>query len=374
MPRFFFGTARAGATHHISALRRAGVVVAVNLLVLLLLLIPLELIFGGWLGSERDISMLNVKPNTFNIESSPLYPTDVKILYRRDRYGLRGVFGDPRTVDVLVIGGSTTAQRFVDERDTWTAQLQTLLDGHKCRRIIANAGIDGYSTIGHIASFDRWFSRIPGFKPRFVVVYVGVNDTAVSPGKVSDADSQKYSSQWRSFEHYVAGNSAVRKLFVSARGWWQAKQARLPHHEIRIKPDTVWELAVLPATFAADALSKSAAYMDRLKQLNQHIRDFGSQPIYITQHRVDGRLVDGQWQQVVGSNGAKDNAMLDALNRTTLAFCHAMGESCIDLAGQVSFEPGDFYDAVHTTLAGSTRIAAYLADALSPIICDEANW
>jgi hypothetical protein len=108
--------------------------------------------------------------------------------------------------------------------------------------------------------------------------------------------------------------------------------------------------------------------------LNEHIRDFGSQPIYITQHRVDGRLVDGQWQQVVGSNGAKDNAMLDALNRTTLAFCHAMGESCIDLAGQVSFEPGDFYDAVHTTLAGSTRIAAYLADALSPIICDEANW
>src|SRR5439155_19585971 len=104
MPRFFFGTARAGATHHISALRRAGVVVAVNLLVLLLLLIPLELIFGGWLGSERDISMLNVKPNTFNSESSPLYSTDVKIIYRRDSYGLRGVFGDQRTDDVLVIG------------------------------------------------------------------------------------------------------------------------------------------------------------------------------------------------------------------------------------------------------------------------------
>jgi hypothetical protein len=46
MPRFFFGKARAGAAHHISALRRAAFVVAINLLVLILLLIPLELIFG----------------------------------------------------------------------------------------------------------------------------------------------------------------------------------------------------------------------------------------------------------------------------------------------------------------------------------------
>src|SRR5262249_46036104 len=85
--------------------------------------------------------------------------------------------------------------------------------------------------------------------------------------------------------------------------------------------------------------------------------------------RFDGRVVDGQWSQVVGTNGARDTATVLAINRETLAFCRDSGERCIDVAGEVGLLPGDYYDAVHMTPSGSARVAAALAPALAPILC-----
>ena len=92
---------------------------------------------------------------------------------------------------------------------------------------------------------------------------------------------------------------------------------------------------------ATSVSDKLRAYRARLVQLNALIRKFGARPIYVTQPRVDGRLVDGQWQQIAGSDGARDTATVAAINRTTLAFCRDTGATCIDLAGQLDFAPGD---------------------------------
>jgi hypothetical protein len=87
--------------------------------------------------------------------------------------------------------------------------------------------------------------------------------------------------------------------------------------------------------------------------------------------RVDGRETNGNghWLQVRGSLGAISTAFLLAINQTTLGFCRDSGEICIDLADELHFMPGDFYDGVHNTLAGSHRIADFLAGKLAPILC-----
>jgi len=360
------GRARSGPLRRLC---RAAKIVALNLIVLVLLLIPIELYFGDWLAGDGTISLLNVRPNTLDVEASPLYPAGTTITYRRDRYGFRGAPADPAAIDVLAIGGSTTNERFVDEADTWTARLQRALRESGCAVAIANAGIDGYSTVANIASFDGWFDRVPGLKPRFMLVLLGVNDAEVDPRAVSNADSQKYTNPLRRLAHYVAARSAVRRLYVAARGWWQARRGHLQHGGVRVSGDAVWQETALPPDFAAELAGKLPAYRARLTRLTRLIRDFGARPIYITQQRRDGRVVDGQWQQIAGSDGARDTALVMAINETTLDFCHDTCETCIDLAGRIDFAPEDYYDAVHTAPAGSARIAAFLAPALRPVLC-----
>jgi hypothetical protein len=344
-------------------------IVLINVLFCLAFLAPIELIFGSWLTPESAISALNIRPNTIDVRPSPLYPPGVMITYSRDRFGFRGGLGDATHIDVLAIGGSTTNERLVDDADTWTARLQKLLAERDCAVTIANAGFDGYSTVANIASFGQWFNHIPGLKPRFVLVYVGVNDAVLDPKSVNIEVEQKFDSRWRTFEHYVAANSAVRRLYVALRGWWAARRAHVVYGEVPITPANVWEPAALPANFAVDTAAKTAAYRQRLERLDRLIGAFGARPVYITQLRLDGRLVGGAWQQVVGSNGAADTATLLAFNQATLDFCRDSDEACVDLAGGIHFEPGDYYDAVHTALAGSARIAAFLANTLQPILC-----
>jgi lysophospholipase L1-like esterase len=352
-------------------LRHVSKIISLNILFFLLLLVSIELAFGGWLSRESTITTLNVRPNTIDIELSPLYPPGVMITYSRDRYGFRGGSGDAKSIQILALGGSTTNERYVDDADTWTARLQRLLAERHCPLTIANAGVDGYSTIGNIASFAQWFDHIPDLKPRFVLVYVGLNDAALDPRSANFARAQKYESRWRTFSHYVAANSALRRLYVSLRGWWVARRAHVVHGEVPITPASIWEPASLPLEFAAGAADKARAYRQRLERLDVLIREFGALPIYVTQIRVDGRVVDGVWQQVAGSNGAVDTATLLAINQTTLDFCRDRGEACVDLAGKLNFAPGDYYDAVHTAPAGSARIAGFLATELPPILCPQ---
>jgi lysophospholipase L1-like esterase len=351
------------------AIRRVLKVIGVNLLICLALLLPVELIFGDWLTGEADLSLLNVRPNTIDVEPSPLYPPGRTITYTRDRYGFRGGAGDASRIDVLAVGGSTTNERYVDNADTWVARLQRLLGERDCSVTIANAGVDGYSTIGHIASFGQWFNRIPGLKPRAVLVYAGINDALLDPSALPADDRRKYPTWWRRTEHYVAAHSAVRRLYVTLRGWWRARQGHVLHGEVRVATDSAWEPASLPADFTALAARQTGAYRERLQRLNQRIREFGATPVYITQLRFDGRETDDRWQQIVGSRGAFDLAMLLAIDHATLDFCRDSGEACIDLAGRIQFDPSDHYDAVHTTSAGSVRTAEFLAPELAPILC-----
>ena len=352
-----------------AGLRWAIWIAAVNLLLLMALLVPVELWFGRWLNGPGAISMLDANPGRVEIRSSPLYPPGTRITNSRNQYGFRGGPADPARIDVLVLGGSTTAERYIDDNDTWTAQLETGLHQSGCPLNIANAGVDGYSTVGHIASFDGWFDRVPGLKPRFMLVYVGINDAAVNPKAAWYEDSVRYKSRWRQIEHYLASRSALHRLYGSLRGWWQARQNQLFHDEVPITASTLWEPASLPQNFAASVAPKLEAYRQRLGGLTRRIRDSGAQPIYITQKRMDGRWVDGRGQQIVGSDGIRNTAIVEAINQATLGFCRDTGETCVDLAATIEFAPSEFADAIHTNPAGSAHIGRFLVAALMPLLC-----
>jgi lysophospholipase L1-like esterase len=106
-----------------------------------------------------------------------LYQTDNKqIRYKRDSYGLRGNYGTPGQIDILTVGGSTTDQRFISEGATWQDVLHHVFAAHGKTVHVANAGVDGQSTYGHIKDFDWWFPYIPNLKARYFLFYLGIND------------------------------------------------------------------------------------------------------------------------------------------------------------------------------------------------------
>ena len=77
----------------------------INFLLTLLVVLVAELIFGNWIFGPK-YSVLNIPRNEnrrFDV-SKMMGPTTIS--YTRDKHGLRGDYsGDPKSIDVLVIGG-----------------------------------------------------------------------------------------------------------------------------------------------------------------------------------------------------------------------------------------------------------------------------
>ena len=62
-------------------------------------------------------------------------------------------------------------------------------------------------------------------------------------------------------------------------------------------------------------------------------------------------------------------ATLRAINRAMRRVCHEEAVSCyfIDMADELRFEPEDFYDLVHYTPSGTSRIGKFLSGRLSQL-------
>ena len=67
-------------------------------------------------------------------------------------------------------------------------------------------------------------------------------------------------------------------------------------------------------------------------------------------------------------NGVDNWRLLSAFNATTLAVCAERKLACLDLAGELPFAEGDFYDHVHSSPAGAVKVGAWLAERLAPLL------
>lgn len=345
-------------------------VALVNLAVLVALLIVVELVLGTWFFGP-NLGALNVHTNVqLRIADSPYYPPGTIAHYRRDRFGLRGDYGgDPARITLLAVGGSTTNEQLVGEGDTWSAIVERELRAMGKALGVANAGVDGHSTAGHIRSFDLWFGKIPGLKPRTIVFFIGINDRGVAPDAVTGADALAHDSGYRRLRTYVENNSVLVRGARIIRGWFAARRIGVHHGTGKGETkDSRWVPAKVPPDLATRLRPNLDGYAKRLRLLHAKAIAFGAVPIYVTQINGDGRLADGAIQEIEASGGGTTFAELSLYNAELLKFCAEANAHCIDLAGELRFGPGDFYDSVHTTPQGSRKIGLYLAERLAPLI------
>ena len=131
-------------------------VLFINLGILFICLLIIEIIFGHW------FSEFNLGPymREHRLKKSPVilsYNNETyNFLYKRNYHGFRGDEIDPSKIEAVILGGSTTDERFLPEEFTITENLNILLKRRGYKFKIINAGIGGQSTWGHIYNFQRF--------------------------------------------------------------------------------------------------------------------------------------------------------------------------------------------------------------------------
>jgi lysophospholipase L1-like esterase len=345
-------------------------VVAVNLGLLFAVLVAAELIFGTWLFGPSFGALNLPRDVARRLDVSALRPGAEPALYTRDRWGLRGRYGGPAHIGILAVGGSTTNEMFVGDDETWTDGLARRLAGAGIGLSVVNAGAEGQSTVGHLRNFDTWFPLIPKLKFRYLLAYIGINDMALGPRGADPVqaafDRAESPERLRRFRQYLANHSALYRLWRTARGMGEARDAGLIHAR-SAHAGLAWietpEPAVAPPEAGSDLARRLEGYGARVAELIARARAAGAEAIIVTQQRSNWRREGGMPLFARNPDGSPDTghyADTILFNRAAMAACRAAGAICLDLESEIEFKPGDFYDHVHTTPAGSARIADYL--------------
>ena len=358
------------------AFRRAGLRLLTGAAVLAVGIVALELTFGFWwsaTGWDRALALNIVVNRTVVYDASSLYSGGGRVVYTRDRYGLRGDYGAPEDITVLTLGGSATDQRYLSDGLTWHDELQRRLRAAGHPATVANAGVDGHSTFGHLASYDYWLPLIPGLRPRYTILFVGVNDFFLrEPVLPWEGTPDGTALLW----HRIRASSAFYRVYATVQGAALARRMGLGH--TRIDLDRIaWADTPRLRDHGAVGQSHARAFEERFARLLDRVRAAGSEPVCVTQpswyYRFDpdGRVMgadmdlsfEGAYDSTPPINGIDYFHLRRMFDGVMLASCTSRRAPTIDLA-VAAWEASDFYDFVHMTPSGARKLGRRIAAAM----------
>lgn len=335
----------------------------------------LELAFGSWLRSNpwgRALALNIVVNRGIVYDATVLYENGGPVVYTKDQYGLRGTYGDPGDISILTVGGSTTDQRYIADGLTWQDELERALRDSGKNVRVANAGVDGHSTFGHLASYRSWFPLIPNLRPTYTLLSVGINDFFVDR-PVAEFEGTADGSV--TLTSRMKADSALYRLYSLARGTWLARRVRLDHVPIRAQTLTYTET---PNLRHHDAIARARfrGFERRMAALLQLVRTSRSVPVCVTQptlyyrHNPAGTVVGVDFAIDTipegDINGVDYFYLRLAQDTIMLSSCRAVGAPVIDLASE-QWEHEDFYDLVHSTPRGAKKVGQRVAEAMKTL-------
>ena len=345
----------------------------INVLIFLATIASIEIIFGYWFtkdhigGYMREHRMKKV-PYTLTF-----FGKDYNYNYLRNYHGFRGEEIKPNKIQAVFIGGSTADERWKPDQFSIVGFLNDKLKNDSIKIKIINAGIEGQSTLGHLANFEKWFPKLDGFKPDLFIFYIGINDHLRAkfnskdlsdghvkrPGKLEFIkDSLKSKSIFydtlRKVKHkyYINMDKVVLYDFdYSVKNYTKQKKWGDQNKYKFLSFDDALNFYNLN-----DLLLKNKKlidyYLGNIDKLAKYTKKFNGKPIFINQ---------------ITSNGAF-NESLFLLNYSLIKHCKIKRYACIDLAKELEGQQDYWYDGVHTTPKGSKKISEIIYPKLKEII------
>ncbi|RPG95476.1 MAG: SGNH/GDSL hydrolase family protein [Candidatus Pelagibacter sp. TMED263] len=329
-----------------------------NLLFFLLAIIIMELIFGYWFDKNnfgpymREHRMKKVE-YSLQYEGKTFNHT-----YKRNYHGFRGEEISPKNIDAIIVGGSTTDERYKPEEQTITEFLNKKILQKNINLKIINAGIEGQSTLGHIFNFQVWFPKLEEFKPKYIIFYIGINDflspveqlkkAKLNDGHIVNPDLKEeitdniksrsvfYDLLRKTKHRYYTSNKpkVIYDFDHSVELFHKNKEYRFLNYNDALKLYDINKLI-------KQNKEKIKYYLDNVDILYNETIKLKATPVFINQLDHEGHY----------------NKKLFSLNYSLINHCKKKNYKCIDLASKLEGKKNYWWDGTHTTAKGSEIIA-----------------
>ena len=324
-----------------------------------------ELIFGNWLKKNNFNSLLIPKQQTSLITNFP-YKSEELGIYTRDKNGFRANKYDLNDINILILGGSTTEEREVDDQKIWTKIFEKNLN--KNLKVL-NAGIGGQTSLGHKEMFNLWFNKFDTLSPDYILVFLGINDALFLVENItsekylnvlvsdylgdgrsinnSNTDSLLNNRSLTKIKQYIKNNSVLHSLYLIIKGNLISYKYNMNYNgDINIFDPYITKSPEI--VIPDDYLDKFENYYhNNLLQLHNFATEYNSNLILVT-------------QSVSSTHWIKE--YLEIINKYTISFCKIKKIECIDLEKKIlGLNDNFFYDGVHTDIRGSKIIGEFIA-------------
>ena len=334
-------------------------VILVNFFIFFFGLLIIELFFGNWFNNKNYGNLL-LNINKHRIISNLPYNSDKPVKYSTDLNGFRANDHNLSKIDILVLGGSTTEQKLIDDKLIWTKILEQNLDLPNLNYTL-NAGIGGQTSFGHVKIFNLWISRFEELKPEIIIYYIGINDALYMIENIDkdinydegrfmrdkNRDFLTIQNKFENYFQYFKNNSAIILFLKMLNGNFISFKYNFGY----LKKTTIFDTS-FKSTEISDikiddkkVLNYLSKYRYNIQILSENASNLDAMPVFITQ-----RVSRNHWIK----------KYLSIINEETINFCRLKSLTCFDLANELYLNEEDFYDGIHYTPLGSKKVGEYI--------------
>ena len=323
-----------------------------NFIILIFIFLIFEMIFGYWFKKDNfGIHMRNERNKNWKT-TSKFNDKEYNFFYKRNFYGFRGDEFDPKDVNIVFNGGSTSNQRYTPENLTIVGLINEKLENDGTKIKIYNAATNGKSLRGIIYDFNFWFKRIKNFKPEYIILYLGINERTLA----HKLDEKQFDIRVKDktidrLKDYYKNNSFTYSKYIQIKNKYFPKNTSgyfLDYSDL-YKDFSYFDYNQAKSR-NFELNNEEKLILNQLERRLEILKEIFSKerikPIIITQVEYNGL----------------SNKNLFLVNEFLKKFSIENNIDIIKLDEMIKMELNDYYDKVHTTPSGSKRIA----DAIYP--------
>ena len=314
-----------------------------------------------------------------------------------NQYGLRGRVPRAEPRRLMVMGGSTVESLVQDEPNTWSAQLDRLINGFAGDRStwVGNAGRAGITSFENIIEMRHLSDMVPNVGT--VVMLIGANDLAIGYTNANrtapeivpeDVRYQRTFFVIQSLSEGFPYNLALYRLYLSIkrssmlsqRGYLQVLGSDAQFREWIVNWRTDRAKSKPYRDDIPDLSQYLTGYRRNLEQIVDLAQQRGVDLILVTQPLMYRPDQSENEESIYHWFGRVDNhdehhpafyysagalfTMMGMYNHVTVEVCAERHILCIDAAARLKPNADNYFDGIHFTDAGNLAVAQIVFDGL----------
>lgn len=301
---------------------------------------------------------------------------------------------------ILCLGGSTTIDLYLDDKETWTARLENKLNcsGKFPHTWVGNCGKSSMASLHNLLHIEHAFPFLP--KPDLVVILVGVNDLQLYVLKSSYMQNMSpelhlsWAFSWiphRQRRVHATGETAPFyegwALYALGEKAWKRWESRHVMHTprgaggLKMLRDARQGKVTLVETIDETVVEKGKKqFCENLTNLVHAARQGGFPVVFCTQptlwseepspreaalYLAGGVGPHTEWiEKKMYYSPKLLNRLMEEFNDVTRRVCREHDLLCVDLARLLPKKAEYFYDDMHFSEAGAREVAEIIGDHL----------